>query len=189
MQEGVLFGTRKAGEAGARRSEFFHKQASSSRLRGGRNGNGSVAAVLEHSERQKVVLVVEDLPEVTERIVESISGNGFDAIYTAMNQRDALECLQNLEEAPVLLITDLVFPKHKGEGTVRQDEEGDTVVVLAGIKLIREAKQLFPNMLILVQSSASAEARQLAMEAGADRVISKKELGNLFEMVHEMIDG
>src|SRR3989338_6031551 len=84
---------------------------------------GAAALFNKHapSERMKRVLVVEDLPHVLDRIVGSINGNGFDSIATAMNQQDALDVLRSLDEPPVLMITDLVFPKRGGEGTFKEN--------------------------------------------------------------------
>jgi len=107
--------------------------------------------------RGRRILIVEDDPVLLRTLVRGLLAEGFEALG-AENGRRAVPVLQRFN--PDLLVTDLVMPE------------------MDGIALIREAKQLRPDLRIIAMTEGgrhghAASYLEWATEFGADEVLMK----------------
>ncbi|SEG33241.1 Response regulator receiver domain-containing protein [Bryocella elongata] len=84
--------------------------------------------------RPKMILLVEDSPDIRELATSSLRSADFEVIEAA-NAEQALEILAGMPSAPDLLITDLMLPGlngHELAGLVRAQHPGVRVLFTTG---------------------------------------------------------
>ena len=136
--------------------------------------------------RMRSVLVVEDQQDKMRKILDGLKALQFGSIRTAVTLKEALGTIQKLPEPLSILITDIVFPETAKGGTIVK-RNGNYYAPLSGLAVIETAKAKFPEMPVLVQSSASPECLAIAYEMGADYVLPKSELARLEEVVRMLL--
>jgi DNA-binding response OmpR family regulator len=102
---------------------------------------------------RRLVLVVDDEPEVRALLTEILAAAGYDVIV-ACDGEEALDAVRT--HAPGLMITDLVMPRKEG------------------LETIREARQLAPGMKIIAISGAFGNRfLTVATHLGAHAALAK----------------
>ena len=105
---------------------------------------------------RRPILVVEDIPNVLELLEVTLRFQGYE-VLSAHNGQEALDILK--EEAPALIITDILMPKLDGFSFVQ--------------KLRRDPKTQNIPVIFLSATYVTPEDRNFAMSLGASRFIEK----------------
>jgi CheY-like chemotaxis protein len=105
---------------------------------------------------RRPILVVEDIPNVLELLEVTLRFQGYE-VLSAHNGQEALDILE--EEAPALIITDILMPKLDGFSFVQE--------------LRRNPKTQNIPVIFLSATYVTPEDRNFAMSLGASRFIEK----------------
>lgn len=105
------------------------------------------------AENMPKVLIVDDDPNLTELLVDTLEVIGYES-YSAGSARDALVLIE--QEPFSLVITDINMPE------------------MSGIELLQEIKKLHANLpVMLITGVGTEQLRQEAFQSGADGFLSK----------------
>lgn len=118
---------------------------------------------------KKKILFVDDEPVVVKLMKTRIESRDFE-VETAASGIEALEKLKNFH--PDLVLLDVIMPEMDGFETCRR---------------IKDAKETAHLPVILFTASQDAKLQKAAQKAGADKVVQKPFVNQVFETIAEIL--
>lgn len=120
--------------------------------------------------QQKVLLIIDDEPLVTDLVQQFMSRRGFQ-VYTASNGREALALLDTTVLRPDLIMTDIRMPD------------------MDGAELAHALHQRMPEIPVLVATGQNADLQELALPPNVIGAVQKPYQNRvLYERIREIID-
>lgn len=121
---------------------------------------------------QGYLLVVEDIPDILNLLDTTLKFKGY-RVVTARNGQEALEIIQ--QEAPALIITDILMPKVDGFNLVHQ------------LRINTQTRQI--PVIFLSATYVAPEDKAFAADIGATRFVEKPvDLQSFLPLVEELLE-